>query len=188
MFMPPVPPVPFHQLQHSYEDIVCTECGRVAGQLISNTFYRSVICPAEKLWWTRDPDPTWNYVFADSSRQGVSIRLRRNRTCCGDNYAPCYWCGCWERDMRIVGDGVGRMATQWPGTDVHTMRCLGNLPFLGRLGHPICEWCYDWHNRYVMPQRVQSTALTLKVGRLLPRLPFSVQCNIAEYLVYMWEP
>ncbi len=52
------------------------------------------------------------------------------------------------------------------------MRCLGKLLFLGRLGHPICEWCYDWHNRYVMPQRVQSTALALKAGRLLPKLPF----------------
>ena len=89
--------------------------------------------------------------------------------------------------MRIVGDGVGRIVTQWPGTDVYTMHFLGNMPFVGRLGHPICERCYEWHNCYMWPQLVERTARSLHVGRLLPRMPLWLQSNIAEYLVSMYD-
>ena len=135
-----------------YEEIVCTECARVAGRR-----YFHVITP---LWWSPLADGS-AYASFDQGKVIKRQRLRRNRTYCGDN-APCYWCGCCEGDMCIVGDGVGR------------------------IGHPICGWCYDWHNRYVWPQLVERTAHTLEAGRLLPRMPFSLHCNTAEYLVSMW--
>ena len=74
------------------------------------------------------------------------------------------------------------------------------MSIVGRIGRPLCRWCYDWHrsdytdNRPYRPHLEERTARTLDVNRLLPRpadgkqMPFSVQWNIAEYLVSMWEP
>ena len=129
----------------------------------------------------REPDSgKWGryYPYKDSfdskDRDWALDKVREMRTCCLSNeWRPCYWCGWWERDQR--------------GRDM----CI-----VGRIGRPLCRWCYDWHhsdytdNRPYRPHLVERTAHTLDVKRLLPRpadgkqLPF---WNIAEYLVSMWD-
>ena len=114
----------------------------------------------------------------DQDRDWATDRVREIRTCCDTKeWRPCDWCGWWERDQR--------------GRDT----CIA-----GRIGRPLCRWCYDWHhsdytdNRPYRPHLVERTAHTLEVRRLLPRpaggtqMPFSVKWNIAEYLVSMWDP
>ena len=144
-----------------YDDFVCAKCGKVAGRL----YYQTILTTDDRrrlLWFIPDFE---HGVFSGLELEFVITRLRRNRTCCRQfNDKQCYWCGWWAR-CSLVGE-EGRF---------------------GRRARCICRWCHEWHKGYVRPQLVERMTHTLKAGRLLPRMPVSVHCIIAEYLVSMCE-
>ena len=170
-----------HPIEYEdYEDIVCTVCGRVAGQIqLEKHRGRPIVFWAMRvtdMWGTRTMECWVRPLTAGFHRDWAIDRVREIRTCCNMlECRPCYWCGWRELDHR--GRGM----------------CIA-----GRIGRPLCRWCYDWHhsdytdNRPYRPHLVERTAHRL--DRLLPRtaggtqMPFYVQWNIAEYLVSMWEP
>ena len=165
-------------------------CGKVAGQLKLVSCWdccRRVICHIRvtDMWgesWGGEYVHTFArpWLYAVHNRDWAIDLVEHFRTCCDRNksrwqskwcgWGPRYWCGWWEWKPRIAE----------------------------RIGHPLCGWCYDWHNsdytdnRPYRPHLVERTAHRL--DRLLPRtaggtqMPFSVEWNIAEYLVSMWEP